>query len=241
MHYEGVFFDRRFNATSDVESRMYTKAAEVAQLLETHDEKPFLLCEYAHAMGNSCGNLCDYVALEDRYPQYQGGFIWDWIDQALDTALPGGRRGLGYGGDFGDQPTDRNFCGNGLVFADRKPTPKLQEVKYLYQNVHIRPDAAGVLLQNRHLFDALAGYRLTWRLTRDGVPVAAGALEDVQVPPGEARHFALPLPVRGGSGEYALLCELRLKAPHRMGGGRLSPDARAGHVVRHGCRAGAGD
>ena len=211
VHYEGVFFDRRFNATSDVESRMYATVAAVAEWLDTHHEKPFMLCEYAHAMGNSCGNLCDYVALEDRYPQYQGGFIWDWLDQAIVAELPGGQQGLLYGGDFGDQPTDRNFCGDGLLFADRSPTPKLQEVKYLYQNVGIKPDATGVTLHNRHLFDALTGYRLTWRLAKDGHAVATGALETVTVPPCESRRFALPLPAMDATGEYALLCELRLK------------------------------
>lgn len=211
VHYEGVYYDRRYNATSDVESRMYPPASEVAAWLDMHTNKPYVLCEYSHAMGNSCGGLQDYLTLEDRYPQYQGGFIWDWIDQAIETILPGGERGLAYGGDFADQPTDRNFCGDGLVFADRTYTPKLQEVKYLYQNVRVLPDMKGVVLENRNLFDDLGGYRLAWSLALDGKEIANGTLGDVVVSPGKRRIFALPLPEMAAPGEYALLCELRLK------------------------------
>ena len=213
VHYEGIFNDRRYPATSDVESRMYPPATEVAAWLDVDKSKPFLLCEYSHAMGNSCGGLSDYLALEERYPQYQGGFIWDFIDQALETTLPNGACGLAFGGDFGDQPTDRNFCGDGLVFADRTLSPKMQEVKYLYQNVRITPTAEGVTLLNRSLFDDLRGYRLHWQLARDGEPFAAGLLNDVAVPSGEQRVFALPLPPMRGEGEYTLLCTLCWKQP----------------------------
>ena len=226
IHYEGVFHDRRYPATSDVESQMYIAAADVAAWLETHREKPFLLCEYSHAMGNSCGGLCDYVALEDRYPQYQGGFIWDLIDQALRAVLPCDKAGLAYGGDFFDQPTDRNFCGNGLLFADRTASPKLQEVKFLYQNVRITPDARGVMLENRHLFDDLNHYMLTWVLTRDGVQVESGEVRDVRVAPGTRRHIVLPLPAFMEAGEYALLCILCLA--------QAMPWAEAGYAQMHG-------
>ncbi len=211
VHYEGVFNDRRYPATSDVESRMYSPVAEVAAWLDVHKDKPLVLCEYSHAMGNSCGGLQEYLELEDRYSQYQGGFIWDWIDQAITAPLPCGGEGLAYGGDFFDQPNDRNFCGNGLVFADRSITPKLMEVKYLYQNVHIQPSAKGVTLENRNLFDDLAGYRLTWSLTRNGDEVSQGTLENVQVLPGETHFFPLPMPEHSAPGEYALLCQLRPK------------------------------
>lgn len=213
VHYEGIYNDRRYPATSDVESRMYPPATEVAAWLDADTSKPFLLCEYNHAMGNSCGGLSDYLALEERYPQYQGGFIWDFIDQALETLLPSGVRGLAYGGDFGDQPTDRNFCGDGLVFADRTVSPKMQEVRYLYQNVRVLPSAEGVTLDNRNLFDNLHGYRLRWRLARDGETYAEGLLNDVTVPAGEQRMFALPLPTIREEGEYALLCQLCWKEP----------------------------
>jgi beta-galactosidase len=202
----------RYPDTSDVESRMYPSAAEVAAWLDRDTSKPYVLCEYSHAMGNSCGGLADYLALEERYPQYAGGFIWDYIDQALMGTLPGGARGLLFGGDYGDQPTDRNFCGDGLLFADRSLSPKMQEVRYLYQNVRILPDARGVTLVNDSLFDDLGGYNLNWRLTRDGEPFASGTQSDATVPAGGRRAFRLPLPVMDGPGEYALLCTLCHKA-----------------------------
>lgn len=211
VHYEGVFHDRRYNGTSDMESRMYPPAAEVAAFIEAHPEKPFVLCEYSHAMGNSCGGLCQYIALEDRYPQYQGGFIWDMIDQALLTASPNGGARLAYGGDFGDRPTDRNFCGDGLFFADRTPTPKLQEVRFLYQGIRVTPDAGGVTLENRFLFANASDYLLRWRLLRNGEPVASGLLQDLDVPPGETRRYELPLPRPALSGEYVLDCGLSLR------------------------------
>ncbi len=226
VHYEGIFCDRRYPDTSDVESRMYPPVAEVAEWLERETEKPFLLCEYSHAMGNSCGGLSDYLALEERYPQYQRGFIWDYIDQALETTLPNGMRGLAYGGDFGDQPTDRNFCGNGLVFADRTLSPKMQEVKFLYQNVRITPTAEGVALLNRSLFDDLCGYRLRWRLTHDGEPFADGQRNDVAVPAGEQRVFALPLPPMRG-GRICVAVRAVLERGRAVGQGGLPADARA--------------
>lgn len=226
VHYEGVYFDRRYPGTSDVESRMYPPAAEVAAWLARDASKPYILCEYSHAMGNSCGGLSDYLALEDRYPQYAGGFIWDYIDQALWGTLPGGQQGLLFGGDGFDQPTDRTFCGDGLLFADRTPSPKLQEVKYLYQNVRITPHATGVTLENQGLADDLRAYSLRWQLARDGQPVAQGELSDAAVPAGQKRAFALPLPPMQAPGEYALLCTLCHKAATLW--------AEAGYAQMHG-------
>lgn len=118
----------------------------------THDpQKPYISCEYMHAMGNSVGNLDEYTALE-RYPHYQGGFIWDFIDQAIYATQPDGSTRLCYGGDFGDRPSDYEFSGNGLVFADRTPAPKAQEVKQLYSNVHIDVTDRSVSIKNDNLF-----------------------------------------------------------------------------------------
>ncbi len=134
VHYEGVFHNRAYeNVISDVESQMYAPPERVAWYREQHGKKPFLLCEYMHDMGNSLGGLGSYMALLDRYEGFQGGFIWDWIDQALwvkDEVT--GRQVLRYGGDFDDRPSDYEFSGNGLLFADRSPKPALQEVSYYY-------------------------------------------------------------------------------------------------------------
>ena len=131
VHYEGVFHCRAFDRISDMESRMYAKPDEIRAYLESKPAKPFILCEYMHDMGNSLGGMESYIRLIDEYPQYQGGFIWDYMDQALWQDGPAGRR-LGYGGDFGERPTDYAFCGNGIVFADGAEKPAMQEARYWY-------------------------------------------------------------------------------------------------------------
>lgn len=134
VHYEGVFHNRCYEQTiSDVESRMYASPSEIREFLDSDPKKPFLLCEYMHDMGNSLGGLKSYMDLLNQYEMYQGGFIWDFIDQALFIKDPvSGEKVLRYGGDFDDRPSDYEFSGNGLVFADRTEKPALQEVKYYY-------------------------------------------------------------------------------------------------------------
>ncbi|MGI6071267.1 MAG: glycoside hydrolase family 2 TIM barrel-domain containing protein [Blautia sp.] len=133
-HYEGVFQDRTYeDRISDVESRMYAPPSQVVQYLENQPKKPFILCEYMHGMGNSLGGLKSYMDLLDRYERYQGGFLWDFIDQAVAIEdVCTGNTVLRYGGDFGDRPSDYEFSGNGLVFADRTEKPAMQEVRYYY-------------------------------------------------------------------------------------------------------------
>jgi beta-galactosidase len=106
VHYEGIFHDRSYPDTSDIESRMYAKPDEIREYLAASPEKPYISCEYAHAMGNSFGNVNEYTALEDEFPQYQGGFVWDFIDQALLTEDENGAPYLAAGGDFGTRPND---------------------------------------------------------------------------------------------------------------------------------------
>ena len=134
VHYEGVIHNRAYEDTiSDVESRMYAKPAEIEEYLNNHPKKPYILCEFMHDMGNSMGGLGSYMKLIDKYEMYQGGFIWDFIDQALfvrDEVT--GKEVLRYGGDFDDRPSDYEFSGNGIVFADRKEKPAMQEVRYYY-------------------------------------------------------------------------------------------------------------
>ena len=134
VHYEGVFHNRAYEDTvSDVESRMYAPPEQIREYLENDPKKPFLLCEYMHDMGNSLGGMDSYMKLLDEYEMYQGGFIWDYIDQAIlveDEVT--GRKVLKYGGDFDDRPSDYEFSGNGIVFADRTEKPAMQEVRYYY-------------------------------------------------------------------------------------------------------------
>ena len=134
VHYEGSFHNRAYEDTiSDVESRMYAKPYEIEEYLSNNPKKPYLLCEYMHDMGNSLGGLGSYMNLIDKYEMYHGGFIWDFIDQALlvkDEVT--GKEVLRYGGDFDDRPSDYEFSGNGIVFADRSEKPAMQEVRYYY-------------------------------------------------------------------------------------------------------------
>lgn len=134
VHYEGVFHNPPYKPViSDMESRMYASPGEVREYLEGSGTKPFVLCEYMHDMGNSLGGMKSYMDLLDEYERYQGGFIWDFIDQALfveDEVT--GKEVLRYGGDFDDRPSDYEFSGNGILFADRTPKPAIQEVKYYY-------------------------------------------------------------------------------------------------------------
>jgi len=134
VHYEGSFHNRAYEDTiSDMESRMYAKPWEIEEYLNNNPKKPYLLCEYMHDMGNSLGGLGSYMELIDKYEMYQGGFIWDFIDQALYvTDEVTGKQVLRYGGDFDDRPSDYEFSGNGIVFADRKEKPAMQEVRYYY-------------------------------------------------------------------------------------------------------------
>lgn len=134
VHYEGVVNRREYtDCISDVESRMYETPEEIEKYLKENPKKPFLLCEYMHDMGNSIGGLGSYMKLLEHYEMYQGGFIWDFIDQAIfvEDEITG-QKVLRYGGDFDDRPSDYEFSGNGILFADRTEKPALQEVRYYY-------------------------------------------------------------------------------------------------------------
>ena len=134
VHYESSYYNRAYEDTiSDLETRMYAKPEDVEEYLNNNPKKPYILCEFMHDMGNSMGGLGSYMKLIDKYDMYQGGFIWDFIDQAIlvkDSVT--GKEVLRYGGDFDDKPSDYEFSANGIVFADRKEKPAMQEVRYYY-------------------------------------------------------------------------------------------------------------
>ncbi|EFM12742.1 Beta-galactosidase [Paenibacillus curdlanolyticus YK9] len=210
VHYEGVFHNREYDATSDMESRMYAKPADIIAYLEQNPQKPYISCEYMHAMGNSVGGMHKYTDLERQYPMYQGGFIWDYIDQVIAKKNRYGVEFLAYGGDFDDRPTDYNFCTDGIVYADRRVSPKMQEVKYLYQNVKLAPDAHGVTITNENLFIGTDGYALVYTLHREGEIVSRGTMK-VNVAAGSEAYVPLELPdVSQAAGEYALHVSLVL-------------------------------
>lgn len=167
VHYEGVSWSPEFDAASDVESRMYANPEFVSKYLCSNPKKPFILCEYMHAMGNSLGGMKLYTDLEDLSLSYSGGFIWDYIDQALYTDSE--HTCMGYGGDFGDFPNNGAFSGDGIVFADRSDSPKTCEAKQLYSNVKISVNEKHISVDNRNLFKNLSSYYLVYSVENDGV------------------------------------------------------------------------
>ncbi|WP_294152976.1 glycoside hydrolase family 2 TIM barrel-domain containing protein [uncultured Selenomonas sp.] len=210
VHYESIFWDRSFGGTSDMESQMYTPVAGIEKFLAEHPEKPFICCEYTHAMGNSCGGMHKYTELTDREPRYQGGFIWDFVDQAIYRRDRYGKDAYAYGGDFGDRPNDGNFSGDGIVFANREGTTKLQDVKFNYQNFALTVKQGSVEIWNKSLFSDAAEYELRLELLRDGEKVWQSSQAAPSVKAGERKEIALDVP-SFGAGEYVLTASLHLK------------------------------
>ncbi len=169
VHYEGVFQDRRYNDTSDMESQMYPSVEAIKTFLKEHTDKPFICCEYTHAMGNSCGAMHKYTDLTDTEPRYQGGFIWDYIDQSIYKKDRYGKEFLAYGGDFNDRPCDYNFSGNGIAYGgDRGESPKMQEVKFNYQNISVSFDDQKFVVVNKNLFVNTDIYQAYVSAQKDG-------------------------------------------------------------------------
>lgn len=195
VHYEGVFHDRRYNDSSDIESQMYTPAARIESFLKEHTDKPFICCEYTHAMGNSCGGMHKYTDLADREPLFQGGFIWDYIDQSFTVRDRYGQFFEAYGGDFGDRPCDYNFSGDGIAYGGpgRQSSPKMAEVKYNYQNIKLRFNTSerSFTVINRNLFTPTSLYRCEITLLEDGREVLVIPFETDVAPSSEA-VYSLP-------------------------------------------------
>ena len=211
VHYEGVMHDRRYNDTSDMESQMYTTVEDIKAFLEKDRSKPFICCEYTHAMGNSCGAMHKYTDLTDTEPLYQGGFIWDYIDQSIDKKDRYGREYQAYGGDFDEHPCDYNFSGNGIVYGkDRNPSPKMQEVKFNYQNITAQVDKESVKVINKNLFVNTDTFQCTVMLKKDGKQILEVPMETHTEPLSED-IYVLPVPVQTLPGEYTVTVSFTLK------------------------------
>lgn len=194
VHYEGVFHDRRYNETSDMESQMYTPVEKIKEFLKEHKDKPFICCEYTHAMGNSCGGMKKYTDLAYENPLYQGGFIWDYIDQSIYKKNRYGKWFLAYGGDFLERPTDYNFSGNGIVYGgDREPSPKMMEVKFNYQNISIEFDKEKNKFEvyNKNLFINTDKFNCFVLLQENGEVVKEQKIE-VAVEPLSKKKYDVP-------------------------------------------------
>lgn len=225
VHYEGVFWNRKYDHISDMESRMYAKPAEIEEYLENDPKKPYISCEYMHSMGNSTGGMKLYTDLEKKYPLYQGGFIWDYIDQSLYRVNELGERVLTYGGDHDERATDYEFCGNGIVYADRKASPKAQEVKALYADIKLEPDEKGVKIINDSLFVSTGRYVLAYRLLKEDRCLYEAETETDVAPESEA-YVNLTYPELPGTGEFIYEVSLRLKEDTLW--------AKAGHEISFG-------
>lgn len=184
---------------TDIVVPMYARIPTLREYASQRRDRPLIMCEYAHAMGNSVGNLQDYWDVIDAHEQLQGGFIWDWVDQGLHAMTQDGEEYWAYGGDFGPEgtPSDRNFLINGLVFPDRKPHPSLFEVRKVYQYIKARVvDLASsrIWIVNRYDFTNLNAFDLRWVVEGDGEPVARGVITDLGLPPHDSTMMRLPLP-----------------------------------------------
>ena len=216
VHYEGdhqidaIDPKLRLREITDVETEMYTPADRVRAYLKEHREKPFILCEYTHSMGNSNGAMHKYTELAYEEELYQGGFIWDFIDQAVVGRNRFGAETLTYGGDWDDRPTDGIFCGNGIVFADGRETPKLQEVRYNYRDIAVRVNAEGFEVANRHMFTPTSRFRCVVTLARDGKEIARRETE-TDVKPLSSAAYPLPFGRQTEPGEYTATVSFRLK------------------------------
>ena len=230
IHYQHM------NEAADIDSTMYPSVERLDQSGRSSSPRPFFVCEYAHAMGNAMGNLQEYWDVIEAHPRLIGACVWDWIDQGLRTytgnTRPDGSREwfFAYGGDFGDQPNDGNFCINGIITPDQRVTAKLREVKKVYQYVkfalgELTGTDVAVAVHNTFDFTDLADFDPRWYLAEDGVELKSGRLEPVPVPPDGRTTLRIPLPrpalVPGAL--YTLRVSLHLREDRLY--------ARAGHEV----------
>ena len=192
VHYEGITWDPTYPETSDLASCMYLPAAQIEEFLADNPAKPFICCEYSHAMGNSCGAMHKYTDLTERQPHYQGGFIWDFADQTIWKKNRYGQWFLAYGGDHGERPTDYNFSGNGIVYGgDHAPSPKMQEVKYNYRPLRILCDEQGFTVKNRFLFTDASSLCAEVILQADGKEIRRNPIR-IEIRPQEEARFPWP-------------------------------------------------
>jgi beta-galactosidase len=195
---------------TDVYCPMYPEIEHLVEYAQTNPARPLIMCEYAHSMGNSTGNLQEYWDAIEAYPALQGGFIWDWVDQGLTQYTEDGEKYYAFGGDFGPEgivPSDGNFLCNGLVFPDRTPHPALEEVAKVYQPVKFRQveKRGGFFFEvfNGHFFTDIEEYQIEWIWKENGLPVATGILEPFTLGPQQRKEFRVDLPkMANDSAEY---------------------------------------
>ncbi|MBD5782478.1 DUF4981 domain-containing protein [Pelagicoccus sp. NFK12] len=224
VQYEGA----TNHSNSDLQVPMYWNIEKTEQYVSNNPTRPFIMCEYAHAMGNSVGNLQDYWNVFEKYPSAQGGFIWDWVDQGILAQNEEGVPYWAYGGDLGSAHIrhDENFCLNGIVNADRSPHPALFEVKKVYQHIKFRdfdPASKSLEIYNGYYFTNLSEFDLFYTLSKEGRTVAMGPLPDLELAPTQATRVALPIGDLDPSTEWQLTLEAKTK--------HADPLLKAGHTL----------
>ena len=224
VHYE------RHNEIADIESVMYPKVEWMDETGAKDNPKPFIICEYAHAMGNAVGNLQEYWDVIEKHKRLIGGCIWDWVDQGLAKPVPGkeGEYFYAYGGDFGDYPNDGNFCINGLTTPDRQITAKMEEVKKVYQYIAFEPVdllRGEIKIINKYQFNNLQKFNLSYELECDGKIIQANGIHSIDVEPGASKTITIPLvkPELKPGSEYFLKVKFTLRTDEIW--------AKAGHTV----------
>jgi beta-galactosidase/beta-glucuronidase len=222
VHYEGAtgwggnYRGPEDASAADIISVMYPSVDRIVELAQIPGEtRPLIMCEYAHAMGNSCGNLREYWEAIEANPRLQGGFIWDWVDQGIRQTVDSGESRFAYGGDFGDDPNDGAFCCNGVVFPDREVQPALWDHKKIVQPVQIEAVdllAGEIKITNRHCFLELGGLEVSWYLVADGQVLQSGTLPRLATPAGESVQVKVPFtkPALVAGTEYWLIVRFTL-------------------------------
>ena len=215
---------------TDIFCPMYDRIPEIEQYAEGNDNRPLILCEYAHAMGNSVGNLQDYWDVIYAHKKLQGGFIWDWVDQGLAAEDDSSTPYWAFGGDFGppDTPSDDNFCINGLVFPDRRVHPHIWEVKKVYQYIKAEPvelEKGRFRIHNLYDFTNLENFAMKWEFKADGIILAHGEMPRMDVGSHESKEVRIPVPKIQPKPGVEYFINLRWATTHKTA---LIPD---GHVV----------
>ena len=212
IHYEHGYGKEQYMKVSDVYSSMYMFADHVDEFVsQIHSDKPYILCEYMHAMGNSLGDMKRYRALLEKHQSFQGGFIWDYIDQGLLAKDHSGIEKLCYGGDFGERPHDLDFCGNGIILADRKEaydSAKANTMKYYYQPIRFELSKDKVFIRNQYLFRDTSHLYFTLEVLVDGNVVETNTF-DVNLGAGESEVYPIPIEIEKYKGEilYIILAK----------------------------------
>jgi beta-galactosidase len=241
IHYEGAIRPERGQggftldslcrgrSTTDIIGPMYPEIKLITDFVKyRNDDRPLIICEYSHAMGNSNGSLADYwKAIEDHHG-LQGGYIWDWIDQGIAAYTADRKKYWKYGGDFEDEPTDYDFCLNGILFPDQTPKPVMAECKQLFSPVRLTPVSGkpySFTVENRFDFSSLEGLELKWQFGSESKTFSSGSMDFPPLCPGAAAEINIPTPDRNSINGSILYLHLDICLKHG------TPWAGAGHVI----------